>query len=181
MKQIISALLNAQKSMGNATKDNVNPFFKSKYADLNSVREAVTPLLNANGIVVLQPMCTVDGNEYVKTILMHESGESLESYTKIICKSQNDPQTYGSGVTYARRYGLASFLSIGADDDDGNKASQEPKKVELTKFQKDNEMLIINAENEESLKSIYKSFSEDEQKRLNKLTTDKKTELTTIK
>jgi hypothetical protein len=126
MKQIILALLKAQLEMSNAKKNGVNPHFKSKFADLNSVREAVTPLLNKNGIVVLQPMVTVDGNEYVKTVLLHESGESIESFTKILCKSQNNPQDYGSGVTYARRYGLQSLLSIGADDDDGNAAAKEP-------------------------------------------------------
>lgn len=125
MKQIIAALLKAQKEMQNAKKDANNPFFKSKYADLNSVREACMPLLNENGILVLQPMVTIDGNEYVKTILLHESGETIESFTKILCKSQNDPQAYGSGVTYARRYGLQSLVSIGADDDDGNDASKE--------------------------------------------------------
>lgn len=125
MKQITAALLKAQREMQNAKKDANNPFFKSKYADLNSVREACMPLLNENGIIVLQPMVTVDGNEYVKTVLLHESGESIESFTKILCKSQNDPQAYGSGVTYARRYGLQSLLSIGADDDDGNAASKE--------------------------------------------------------
>jgi len=177
MKNIIIALLKAQREMGNATKDNVNPFFKSKYADLNSVREAVTPLLNANGIVVLQPMCTVDGSEYVKTVLMHESGEILESYTKIICKSQNDPQAYGSGVTYARRYGLQSFMSIGADDDDGNKASKQ-EIYKPTKEQIANELLIANAENLESLSKIFKSFDLQEQKRLTKFTTERKTELT---
>ena len=124
-KEIIKALLKAQNEMGNAKKGANYPFFKSKYADLNSVREAVMPLLNENGIVVLQPMVTIDGSEYVKTILLHESGETIESFTKILCKSQNDPQAYGSGVTYARRYGLQSLLSIGADDDDGNKATKE--------------------------------------------------------
>ena len=126
MKLIIEALLKAQTEMGNAVKNGVNPHFKSKFADLNSVREAVMPLLNANKIIVLQPMITIDGSEYVKTVLLHESGETIESFTKILCKSQNDPQAYGSGVTYARRYGLQSLLSIGADDDDGNQASEAP-------------------------------------------------------
>ena len=131
--KIVSALLKAQKEMGNAKKDSNNPFFKSKYADLNSVREAVMPLLNENGILVLQPMVTVDGNEYIKTVLLHESGESIESFTKILCKSQNDPQAYGSGVTYARRYGLQSLLSIGADDDDGNGASVDKTMLQRLK------------------------------------------------
>ena len=131
MKLITTALLKAQKEMGNAKKDSVNPFFKSKYSDLNSVREAVIPLLNENGIVVMQPMVTIDGNEYVKTILLHESGELLESFTKILCKAQNDPQAYGSGVTYARRYGLQSLVCIGAEDDDANQATKEPQKVKV--------------------------------------------------
>ena len=127
MKEIISALVKAQTEMGNAKKSATNPFFKSKYSDLNSVREAVMPLLNENGIVVLQPMVTIDGFEYVKTVLLHESGESIESYTKILCKAQNDPQAYGSGVTYARRYGLQSLVCIGAEDDDATAASTIPK------------------------------------------------------
>jgi len=127
MENIIKALLKAQKEMGNAIKGANNPFFHSKYADLNSVREAVMPLLNENGIIALQPMVTVDGCEYIKTILLHESGETIESFTKILCKSQNDPQAYGSGVTYARRYGLQSLLCIGAEDDDANGAMKEKK------------------------------------------------------
>lgn len=130
MKQIITALLKAQQEMGNAKKSATNPFFKSKYSDLNSVREAVMPLLNENGIIVLQPMVTIDGLEYVKTVLLHESGEMIESFTKILCKAQNDPQAYGSGVTYARRYGLQSLVCIGAEDDDAEKATARDKKEE---------------------------------------------------
>jgi hypothetical protein len=127
MKQIIAALLKAQSEMGNAVKNGTNPHFKSKFADLNSVREAVIPLLNENGIIVLQPMVTVDGAEYVKTVLLHESGETIESHTKIVCKSQNDPQALGSAITYARRYGLQSLVCIGAEDDDGNRAANVDK------------------------------------------------------
>lgn len=127
MKQIIEALLNAQQDMSNAVKSTTNPFFKSKYADLNSVREATIPLLNKNKIVVLQPMVHLEGKNFVKTILLHESGESIESFTEILFKQQNDAQAQGSGITYARRYGLQSLLCIGADDDDGNCASTEQK------------------------------------------------------
>ena len=132
MKAIIAALLKAQKEMGNAVKNGTNPHFKSKFADLNSVRDAVIPLLNENGILVLQPMVNMEGNEYVKTILLHDSGETIESYTKIVCKSQNDPQALGSAITYARRYGLQSLVCIGAEEDDGNKASAD-KKMDATK------------------------------------------------
>lgn len=122
------SFIEAQKEMGNATKDSKNPFFKSKYADLNSVREACLPALNAHGIAVLQPIVQVDGKNFVKTLLLHESGESMEGLTEILFAKQNDPQAQGSGITYARRYGLQSLVNIGAEDDDGNKAAEKPKK-----------------------------------------------------
>lgn len=119
----ISAALNAaQKEMGNASKGSSNPFFKSKYADLNAIREACMPVLNDKGITVLQPTTVQDGKAYVETILLHDSGEFLSSITEIIANKQNDAQAHGSGVSYARRYGLQSFLCIGAEDDDGEKA-----------------------------------------------------------
>lgn len=123
MKNIATALLKAQTEMSNPKKDATNPFFKSKYADLNAVREAVIPILNNNGIVVLQPIKNIEGKNFVCTMLLHETGEMLESFTEIVYNKTNDAQAQGSGITYARRYGLQSFVCVGADDDDGNKAS----------------------------------------------------------
>ena len=123
MKQIIKALLEAQKEMGMAKKDSKNPFFKSSYADLNSIMEACMPALNKHGIVVMQPIVQVEGKSFVKTLLLHESGETMDSTIEIIYSKGNDAQAQGSGITYARRYGMQSFLNIGAEDDDGNKAS----------------------------------------------------------
>jgi hypothetical protein len=116
--RIAAALVKAQSEMGNATKESKNPFFKSSYANLNSVREATLPALNRNGIAVLQPV----NGDVVTTILLHESGEQLTSNTKIVCAKQNDPQAYGSAVSYARRYGLQSMVCIGAEDDDAETA-----------------------------------------------------------
>lgn len=127
MKQISTALLKAQSQMSNPKKGATNPFFKSKYADLNAIREAVIPTLNENGISVLQPIVHIDGKNFVKTILLHESGELMESLTEIIYNKINDAQAQGSGISYARRYALQSFVCVGADDDDAQKAVQ-PKK-----------------------------------------------------
>jgi len=133
MKQIATALLKAQMKMGDAKKDSSNPFFKSKYADLNAIREACMPALNENGIVVLQPTVHIEGKNFVKTLLLHESGETIECLTEIIYNKQNDAQAQGSGITYARRYGLQSLVNVGAEDDDGNKASapqkEKPKEI----------------------------------------------------
>ena len=123
MKLIAKALIEAQKEMGNAIKDSINPFFKSKYADLNSIREACLAILNKHGIAVLQPTVHIDGKNFVRTVLLHESGESFESMTEIIYNKVNDAQAQGSGISYARRYGLQSIVNVGAEDDDGNKAS----------------------------------------------------------
>ena len=124
MKQIATALLKAQSEMSNPKKGATNPFFKSKYADLNAIREAVIPTLNDNGISVLQPIVHVEEKNFVKTILLHESGELMESLTEIIYNKQNDAQAQGSGISYARRYALQSFVCVGSDDDDGQKAVQ---------------------------------------------------------
>ena len=120
---IASALVEAQKEMGNAVKDSINPFFKKHYADINSVREAILPALNKHGISIIQPTCVVDGKNYVETILLHKSGEFISSLTEIISDKVNDAQRHGSGLSYARRYAMASIANIGSEDDDANKAT----------------------------------------------------------
>lgn len=128
--KITPAYLKAQKETGAAVKDSANPFFKSKYADLGSVMEACKKALNDNGISVLQP---VNGDE-VETVLVHESGEWFSSSTKIVCKASNDPQAYGSAITYARRYGLQSMVFIPAEDDDAEGAMVRPEVTHAPAF-----------------------------------------------
>lgn len=120
---VAKALVSAQKLMGNAVKDSKNPFFKSSYADLNAVREAVLPACNTNGISVLQPTVIYDGKKYIQTILLHESGEFISGITEILSVKELDAQAQGSGISYARRYGLQSIANVGSEDDDGNSAS----------------------------------------------------------
>ena len=121
ISKLAAALLKAQSQMGTATKDSKNPFYKSSYADLNAIREAVLPAANANGITVLQPMKIVDGRTVIETLLLHESGEWMSGETPVVVAKQNDPQAEGSGQSYARRYGLQAFFNVGAEDDDGEK------------------------------------------------------------
>jgi hypothetical protein len=163
MKQIATALLKAQSEMSNPKKGSTNPFFKSKYADLNSIREAVIPILNSNGISVLQPIVHVENKNFVKTILLHESGELMESLTEIIYNKINDAQAQGSGISYARRYSLQSFVCVGADDDDGQKAVQ-PKlnaTIEILKKAKDGGFSL------EQIKSKYSVSAELEKEFIN--------------
>lgn len=135
--KLAPALLAAQRSMGDAKKDAKNPFFKSTYADLNAVREVAIPALNAQGITVLQPTIVADGKNYVNTLLLHESGEYLGALTEIR-NTKGDAQSEGSGISYARRYGLQSLLNIGAVDDDAESTMKRgnDKVAELPKTDK---------------------------------------------
>ena len=129
--KIAAALLKAQKEMEGAKKGADNPFFRSKYADYGAVLEACKEPLNNNGIVILQPHSAETVGEvninFVETILLHESGEFISSKTEIKCVDIKDPQKFGAGITYARRFGLQSLIALPAEDDDGNKASGKAK------------------------------------------------------
>lgn len=116
------AFVAAQKATEAVKKASTNPAFKSKYADLAGVVEAVVPALNDNGIAVLQSPA-FDG-DYVSltTVLLHESGSSVSS-TLRLRPSKVDPQGVGSAVTYARRYALLAMSGAAPEDDDGNAAS----------------------------------------------------------
>lgn len=127
LKNLAPALVKAQQSMGAALKDSKNPFFKSKYADLNAVIDACVPELNKAGIAVLQSPGVVfspDNNTVpvINTILLHESGEFITGQSRVVASKQNDPQAEGSATTYARRYGLQAMATLKAEDDDAEGA-----------------------------------------------------------
>jgi hypothetical protein len=129
---LAKALVLAQGEMGNAVKGATNPFFNKSYAGLNSIREACMPQLNKYGIVVLQPTVELNGDLYVETILLHQSGEYLSGLTAVRTEKLNNPQAMGAGISYSRRYGLQSILSIGAEDDDGEGAMARTPQTTVT-------------------------------------------------
>lgn len=120
--ELAAALAKAQGSIGNAVKDSANPFFKSKYADLTSVREACQEHLSKAGIAVIQSPTFVSGAQYLCTTLAHSSGQWMRGFYPIN-PVKNDPQGVGSAITYARRYALAAMTGVAPEDDDGNAAS----------------------------------------------------------
>ena len=131
MKLIASAFVKAQKAFGPALKTATNPHFKSSYADLAACVEAVMDGLNANGIALIQRNFLDDTGVTVETVFVHESGEMLECGKLHVPASKQDPQGYGSALTYARRYSLMAACGIAPEDDDGNasvkKDSMAPK------------------------------------------------------
>lgn len=148
---IEAAMFAAQRNMSNAKKGSQNPYFKSKYADLNSVREAVCPALMEQDILVTQPEVVIDGRNYVRTLLTHvPSNTSIYSDVEIMMIQQNNPQAQGSAITYARRYGLQSICGIGAEDDDANIAAKEPKANPTIATSNDGEILLACQELKEA-------------------------------
>jgi hypothetical protein len=122
--KLAEALVEAQTAMGAATKDAKNPFYNSKYADLSEVIGTCKDALNSNGIAFLQPIISGTKGVCVSTMLLHTSGEWLRATVEFPV-GKIDPQEYGKAVSYARRYSLQALLSIPAEDDDGNTASNK--------------------------------------------------------
>lgn len=120
MQAIAAALVKAQKGFAPALKSSSNPHFKSKYADLAACVEAVIDSLNSNGIALIQKQHPSDHGVAVETVFVHESGEMLSAGTLTVPASKQDPQGYGSALTYARRYSLMAACGIAPEDDDGN-------------------------------------------------------------
>ena len=127
ISELAKALVMAQMEMENASKSSSNPYFKSKYADLTSVREASMEILNKYGLSILQPMGEGDDKIRVFTILLHVSGQYIGGVLSM--KPVKDgPQEIGSLITYFRRYSWQAIIGLSADDDDGEKAMGRKKK-----------------------------------------------------
>jgi hypothetical protein len=128
MKNIYSAVLKAQKEITHAVKDAKNPHFKSKYATLESVIDAVKKPLNDNGILVVH---ATSSELILTTSLIHaESGESISSSVPLLMSKQ-DMQQLGSSETYSKRYNLTALLNLPTEDDDGNAAVAAQQKTEV--------------------------------------------------
>jgi hypothetical protein len=128
IKELASALAKAQGELKNPAFDSKNPHFKSQYASLVSVREAVIPVLNRHGLVVTQLPKAADGVAGCETVLMHISGEWVSETLLIPLEKQNAHGAV-SAITYCRRTALQAFAGVVGDDDDDGNASVEKKVV----------------------------------------------------
>jgi hypothetical protein len=123
INELVTALVKAQSELNHAKRDASNPHFKNDYATLESVIDATREPLAKNGLVALQPIVILpDGKSAVATLLVHTSGQFIRSLTPIL-NNKNDAQGLGSGITYARRFGLSAMIGISQTDDDGTTAS----------------------------------------------------------
>lgn len=154
MKNIAAAFVKAQMAFAPALKTNTNPHFKSRYVGLDGCIEAVIDALNSNGIALLQPTHEDATGVTVETLFVHESGEVLSGGKLHVPAPKQDPQGYGSALTYARRYSLMSACGIAPEDDDGNAASKaQAKGPDVAAILRS----ISNAQTLDILKSNYEA------------------------
>ena len=165
---IYKKLLEVQKEVGAISKDSKNPFFKSKYFDINKLIEVVNPVLSDKGIVLLQP---IQDNKVQSVLVDSESGDSVKSELEL--PNLTDPQKVGSCISYYRRYTLSSLLGLQAEDQDGNGLKSKPKPKQLPKITPEGYQDAIKYISEgkytlEQVKAKY-SLSENQEKELNNL------------
>ena len=142
--ELNAALCKAQSEMGPARKGKVNPAFRSNYADLASVIEAVQPL-HDNGLAYSQ-LVAVDGDIVgVRTVLRHISGQTLDCGSMTARAKDASAQAIGSALTYLRRYSLMTACGIASADDDGQSAGR-PSAPQSTPTQSPTTWLDTDAE-----------------------------------
>jgi len=124
---LYSALSKFQGEMPVVQKNKINSFTKSKYADLAEMIKTIAPILTKHGLSFIQIYNMHEGKAYLKTILAHNSGQTIESNMKLVMperlegKKGNILHELGAATTYLKRYSLSAMLGVVADDDtDGN-------------------------------------------------------------
>ena len=131
MQKIAQAFVAAKREFAPALKTSTNPHFKSRYADLAGCLEAVNDALLDQGIALYQETSEDSTGVTVETVFLHESGETLRGGKLHVPAAKQDPQGYGSALTYARRYSVMAACGIAAEDDDGNAAAKVKQISEL--------------------------------------------------
>ena len=150
ISKLAISLVKFNSEVSKIAKDAKNPFFKSNYVTLDKLIEATRPILQENGLVVMQsPLSKEDGSIGIQTLLIHESGEFIESEPIFMKPAKaNDPQQAGSIISYMRRYSYQAILNLntGEDDDANISTSKEDKEAKVKKTNYTNDKLISEAQ-----------------------------------
>jgi len=143
INELASALSKFQGQIKNAPKDSSNPYFHSNYTDLATAWDAIRSPLAANGLSVVQDAVIVEAKVSVTSLLMHTSGQWIESTLDFTPKDLS-PQSVGSCLSYGRRYLLMAQTGLAGEDDDAESATDHkaPPKAEPKPTQKKRELPI---------------------------------------
>ena len=165
MKEISAAMALAFAKIEGAVKGKTNPAFRSKYADLAAVVDAIKPALAEHGLWFRQVTHPADGGVCIETVIHHSSGESLACGPLFVPASKQDAQGFGSALTYCRRYSLMAAFGVPAEDDDANAAvASKPAQKPAERISEQESRLILDSLREaamhglESLQARFKAI-----------------------
>ncbi|EGT5005388.1 TPA: ERF family protein [Clostridioides difficile] len=130
IKDLLVSLVDFQKEVESIEKSSNNPFYNSKYANLDDILTTIRPILAKFDLCITQfPISGGNNSVSIKTVLWHSSGQFMESDSVPIKPSKLDIQGYGATETYSKRYALGSLLQLSfCEDDDGNSQVKPPSK-----------------------------------------------------
>jgi len=167
LNELALALSKAQGEISPAIKDCNNPFFKSKYADLNSIWSSAREPLSKNGLAIIQTTEKDSGGQLnLITTLVHSSGQWIKSAMPVITV-KTDIQSLGSSLTYCRRYSLSAICGISTDEDDDGEKSMGRSKEEMGKTQEEpKKKQKISKEQIDELSMIMGNCSEEYQNQI---------------
>lgn len=151
---LFAAMADAFAELEPVAKDAANPHFRSRYASLAAVTEAVRPPLSKHGLFFIQETADSEKGVTVETVIGHRGGGRMACGKLFVPATKQDAQGYGSALTYARRYSLMTALGIPAEDDDGNAAVASHRRApandsngKISDAQKDELIALIAAAN----------------------------------
>lgn len=161
MSELAKSLSKAQQEINAPIKDKINPRFKSSYASIDSIYAAVRGPLHKNGLNLRHEMVVLDGKNFLKSTLMHDSGEEISIHMPMFIEN-NTNQSFGSSLTYISRYATCALLSLPSVEDDDGEAAENPtlssKQIEeiMTIIGKDTDLLtrLLNSYGKKSLEEI---------------------------
>lgn len=142
-KEFYMAFLKAQKELGPAKKNSVNPHFRSKFADLESCYDACIDILNKNDLLVKQDTLIEGEFTYLSTDIVHAPTCQKTRSVLYIGPKTFKAQEEGSALTYKRRYGLVTAVGLATSDDDGNAASGKDAKEKVLNISEPGEFPIL--------------------------------------
>lgn len=124
---LAEALAKFQSEVKQPFKDKSNPFFNSKYVPLENIVEVITQTAPSHGLSFIQYPVNNENKVGIVTMLMHKSGEFIQTEPIFALPGKQDAQGAGSVITYLKRYSLAAVFGITSDEDDDGNAASNPQ------------------------------------------------------
>lgn len=126
------AFVAAWSEIQTVAHDASNPHFRNEYTSYDRIMQVIRPIMSKHGLAIIQaPFVVEDTNKAgINTSVMHNLGGTMDlGCIAVPSKKQDDPQAFGSSMTYAKRYSLCASLGIPTgEDDDGNLGASAPVK-----------------------------------------------------